>query len=100
MLCYIKIQKQFLQVLVEVYASRDLDAEAHILLSLVLYKMVDPQLEVRDDALHMLRVLSMRVWKEGLVPPRPDTETSSNPSGIFLSRQFFKYIEVNVGADK
>ena len=30
--------------------------------------------EIRDDALHMLRVLSMRVWREGLVAPRGDTD--------------------------
>lgn len=32
------------QVLVEVYASQNLDIKPHLLLSLVLYKMVDPQL--------------------------------------------------------
>lgn len=31
------------QVVVEVYASHSLDIKAHVLLSLVLYKMVDPQ---------------------------------------------------------
>lgn len=33
-----------------------------------------PVQEIRDDALHMLRVLSMRVWREGLVAPRGDME--------------------------
>lgn len=33
--------------------------------------------EIRDDALHMLRVLSMRVWREGLVAPRGDADTKA-----------------------
>lgn len=32
-----------MQVVVEVYASHDLTIKPHLLLSLVLYKMVDPQ---------------------------------------------------------
>lgn len=35
--------------------------------------------EVRDDALHMLGVLSMRVWKEGTIAPR--TEGKVAPGG-------------------
>jgi hypothetical protein len=45
--------------------------------------MLDPCLilqEIRDDALHMLRVLSMRVWREGLVAPRGDTEVKGGIS--------------------
>ena len=34
----------YLQVVVEVYASHDLNIKPHLLLSLVLYKMVNPQL--------------------------------------------------------
>lgn len=34
-----------------------------MVLSLVLYKMVDANAEVREDALHMLQVLSMREWQ-------------------------------------
>lgn len=30
--------------------------------------------EVRDDALHMLGVMSMRVWKEGMITPRLEPE--------------------------
>jgi len=36
--------------------------------------------EIRDDALHMLRVLSMRVWREGLVAPRGETEAKGGAS--------------------
>ena len=39
-----------MQVVVEVYASHDLQIKPHLLLSLVLYKMVDPH-SVRPSCL-------------------------------------------------
>lgn len=54
----------------EVYSREArLQAATHILLSLVLYKMVDPSPEVRDDALTVLDVLVERMWTSG-VPKR------------------------------
>ena len=38
-----------------------------MVLSLVLYKMVDPQPDVREDALHMLHILAIREWQSSLV---------------------------------
>lgn len=45
------------------YALTLVKVEAHVVLSLVLYKMVDSNQEVREDALHMLHVLSTREWQ-------------------------------------
>ena len=81
------------QVVAEVFATQDIVVKPHVMLSLVLYKIVDtaqvPMVkaesvslissksdatlqEVRDDALHMLDVLSTRVWKDGRASsPRP-----------------------------
>jgi hypothetical protein len=51
------------QVVSEVYALHPVKVEPHVVLSLVLYKMVDSSSEVREDALHMLHVLSTREWQ-------------------------------------
>jgi hypothetical protein len=51
-----------LQVVSEVYSLQQVKVEPHVVLSLVLYKMVDANSEVREDAMHMLQVLSMREW--------------------------------------
>ncbi|WIA40102.1 hypothetical protein OEZ86_013510 [Tetradesmus obliquus] len=51
------------QVVSEVYALHPVKVEPHVVLSLVLYKMVDSNPEVREDALHMLHVLSTREWQ-------------------------------------
>lgn len=45
------------------YALNPVMVEPHVVLSLVLYKMVDSNPEVREDALHMLHVLSTREWQ-------------------------------------
>lgn len=51
------------QVVSEVYALHPVNVEPHVVLSLVLYKMVDGSPEAREDALHMLHVLSLREWQ-------------------------------------
>lgn len=51
------------QAVSEVYALHPVKVEPHVVLSLVLYKMVDGTPEVREDALHMLHVLSTREWQ-------------------------------------
>lgn len=51
------------QVVSEVYSLHQVKVEPHVVLSLVLYKMVDGNLEVREDSMHMLQVLSMREWQ-------------------------------------
>lgn len=45
------------------YSLQQVKVEPHVVLSLVLYKMVDANLEVREDAMHMLQVLSRREWQ-------------------------------------
>lgn len=50
-------------MLTEVYALQPLPLEAHVVLSLVLHKLVDPRQEVRDAARSLLRVLSRRIWQ-------------------------------------
>lgn len=52
-----------LQVVSEVYSLQAVKVEPHVVLSLVLYKMVDGNAEIREDALHMLQVLSTREWQ-------------------------------------
>ncbi|MFS8021940.1 putative Cell morphogenesis central region, protein furry/Tao3/Mor2 [Helianthus anomalus] len=42
-------------------------SEIQRLLSLILYKVVDPSRQVRDDALQMLETLSAREWAEDKV---------------------------------
>lgn len=45
------------------YSLHPVKVEPHVVLSLVLYKLVDGNADVREDAFHMLQVLSMREWK-------------------------------------
>lgn len=45
-----------MQVASEVYSLFHVKVEPHVVLSLVLYKMVDGNQEVREDAMHMLQV--------------------------------------------
>lgn len=52
-----------MQVVSEVYSLHQVKVEPHVVLSLVLYKMVDGNPEVREDAMHMLQVLSLREWQ-------------------------------------
>jgi hypothetical protein len=68
------------QVVSEVYALCPVRAEAHVVLSLVLYKMVDPQPDVREDALHMLHILSTREWQSSLVGTAAAAAAASSPS--------------------
>ena len=44
----------------EVYSGEAVCCEPHVLLALILYKMVVADADVREDALHMLHVLSTR----------------------------------------
>ena len=53
------------QVVSEVYATRPVPVEPHVVLALALCKLVDPAPEVREDALHALQVLSAREWRGG-----------------------------------
>eukprot|EP00873_Tetraselmis_striata_P016178 jgi/Tetstr1/436442/TSEL_025271.t1 len=68
--CYLKdagVSNFYFHVMAEVYTREaKLHAATHILLSLVLYKMVDPSPEVRDDALTVLDVLVERMWTSGV----------------------------------
>ncbi|KAI3794046.1 hypothetical protein L1987_36671 [Smallanthus sonchifolius] len=55
----------YFSVLAEVYMRQDIQkCEIQRLLSLILYKVVDPSRQVRDDALQMLETLSAREWAE------------------------------------
>ncbi|KAG1675965.1 hypothetical protein FOA52_014209 [Chlamydomonas sp. UWO 241] len=65
--CYDKdatVSRGYFQAVCEVYSTQPVavQCEPHILLSLILYKMVDPVAEVRDDALHLRHVLHARAW--------------------------------------
>ncbi|GIM00769.1 hypothetical protein Vretimale_5697 [Volvox reticuliferus] len=55
----------YFQVMCEVYGTQPVSCPPHILLALVLVKIVDPVQEVREDALHMLNMLSQREWQSG-----------------------------------
>ncbi|KVI08969.1 Armadillo-type fold [Cynara cardunculus var. scolymus] len=55
----------YFSVLAEVYTHQEIpNCEIQRLLSLILYKVVDPSRQVRDDALRMLETLSIREWAE------------------------------------
>nr|XP_043633528.1 protein furry homolog-like [Erigeron canadensis] len=55
----------YFSVLAEVYMRQEIPkCEIQRLLSLILYKVVDPSRQVRDDALQMLETLSIREWAE------------------------------------
>ncbi|GKA17859.1 furry homolog-like protein [Tanacetum coccineum] len=55
----------YFRVLAEVYMRQEIPkCEIQRLLSLILYKVVDPCTEVRDDALQMLETLSTREWTD------------------------------------
>ncbi|KAF5769782.1 putative Cell morphogenesis protein [Helianthus annuus] len=55
----------YFSVLAEVYMRQEIQkCEIQRLLSLILYKVVDPSRQVRDDALQMLETLSAREWAE------------------------------------
>ncbi|XP_047316746.1 protein furry homolog-like isoform X2 [Impatiens glandulifera] len=58
----------YFSVLAEVYMRQEIpDCEIQRLLSLILYKVVDPSRQIRDDALQMLETLSDREWvKDGI----------------------------------
>ncbi|GAA0166322.1 scaffold/adaptor protein [Lithospermum erythrorhizon] len=55
----------YFSVLAEVYMRQEIPkCEIQRLLSLILYKVVDPARQIRDDALQMLETLSVREWAE------------------------------------
>ncbi|KAA8547862.1 hypothetical protein F0562_004291 [Nyssa sinensis] len=55
----------YFSVLAEVYMRQEIPkCEIQRLLSLILYKVVDPSRQIRDDALQMLETLSVREWSE------------------------------------
>lgn len=55
----------YFSVLAEVYMRQEMPkCEIQRLLSLILYKVVDPSRQIRDDALQMLETLSVREWAE------------------------------------
>ena len=55
----------YFRVLAEVYMRQEIPkCEIQRLLSLILYKVVDPSRQIRDDALQMLETLSAREWVE------------------------------------
>ncbi|KAF5735639.1 protein furry [Tripterygium wilfordii] len=66
--CYFSdaaIADGYFSVLAEVYMRQEIPkCEIQRLLSLILYKVVDPSRQIRDDALQMLETLSVREWAE------------------------------------
>ncbi|KAL0919790.1 hypothetical protein M5K25_011908 [Dendrobium thyrsiflorum] len=63
----------YFSVLAEVYMRLEIPkCEVQRLVSLILYKVVDPSRQIRDDALQMLETLSVREWAED------DTESASH----------------------
>ncbi|KAH6559063.1 hypothetical protein KP509_1Z029100 [Ceratopteris richardii] len=66
--CYARdlpIANGYFSVVAEVYMRQEIPkCEIQKLLSLILYKVVDPCRQIRDDALQMLETLSAREWAE------------------------------------
>ncbi|KAK9829934.1 hypothetical protein WJX72_008722 [[Myrmecia] bisecta] len=79
--CYspnVDVSRAYFQVLAEVYTATNMVIKPHILLALVLCKIIDEMQDVRDDALHVLDVMSSRVWRDASkAPPR-----ASDPGGL------------------
>ncbi|PNW70054.1 hypothetical protein CHLRE_17g703750v5 [Chlamydomonas reinhardtii] len=73
--CYdssLAIANGYFQVMTEVYALYPgVRCPPHVMLALILVKMVDSLAEVREDALHMLHVLSLREWQQPAAAPLP-----------------------------
>ncbi|KAJ4826862.1 hypothetical protein Tsubulata_039605 [Turnera subulata] len=62
---YPAIADGYFSVLAEVYMRQEIPkCEIQRILSLILYKVVDPNRQIRDDALQMLETLSAREWSE------------------------------------
>ncbi|XP_028764810.1 uncharacterized protein LOC114722858 [Neltuma alba] len=58
----------YFSVLAEVYMRQEIpNCEIQRLLSLILYKVVDPSRQIRDDALQMLETLSVREWADDVI---------------------------------
>ncbi|CAL5374966.1 unnamed protein product [Camellia sinensis] len=78
----------YFSVLAEVYMRQEIPkCEIQRLLSLILYKVVDPSRQIRDDALQMLETLSVHEWagprmmlEESVEHVRP----SANKDGNFV----------------
>lgn len=66
--CYapdLAIADGYFSVVAEVYMRQEIPkCEIQRLLSLILYKVVDPDRQIRDDALQMLETLSAREWAD------------------------------------
>ncbi|KAG2450803.1 hypothetical protein HYH02_004640 [Chlamydomonas schloesseri] len=77
--CYdsnLAIANGYFQVMTEVYALYPgVRCPPHVMLALILVKMVDSGPEVREDALHMLHVLSLREWQQPATAPLPSAST-------------------------
>ncbi|MEW5300011.1 MAG: hypothetical protein WDW36_002975 [Sanguina aurantia] len=77
----------YFQVLSEVYCSaQPQSCKVHVMLCLVMNKMVDPQQEVRESALHMLSVLRNREWNES-TPLEPGQSMRSVPDTLQSASQ-------------
>eukprot|EP00210_Caulerpa_lentillifera_P001890 g1818.t1 len=58
-----QIASVYFQVVSEVYCSYEVKVPVHVIISLVLYKCVDPDRHVREDALHLLKCVAHREWQ-------------------------------------
>ncbi|KAJ0789998.1 putative Cell morphogenesis central region, protein furry/Tao3/Mor2 [Helianthus annuus] len=62
------VADRYFSVLAGVYTRQEIQkCEIQRLLSMILYKVVDPSRQVRDDSLQMLETLSAREWAEDKV---------------------------------
>ncbi|CAG9464766.1 unnamed protein product [Pedinophyceae sp. YPF-701] len=87
------ISNGYFQVLSEVYAEVDVPVQPHVMLSLVLYKVVDPDHDVRDDAIHVLQHLDRKYWNStsGGGADEPDGMSTIVIGALQDSYQQFQY---------
>ncbi|KAK9846072.1 hypothetical protein WJX84_000717, partial [Apatococcus fuscideae] len=72
--CYVPngaIARGFFEVLAECYTSLNTFIKPHVLMCLVFYKIVDPMPDIRSEALHVLGVMSVRLWHTPITDPPP-----------------------------
>ena len=78
------------QVIAEGYTTANMFVRPHVLMCLVLYKIVDPSPDIRSEALHVLGVMSVRLWhvppSDGK-PPRPGKALPGGGGALPASNQ-------------
>ncbi|KAK9867850.1 hypothetical protein WJX84_002781 [Apatococcus fuscideae] len=84
------VARGYFEVIAEGYTTANMFVRPHVLMCLVLYKIVDPSPDIRSEALHVLGVMSVRLWhvppSDGK-PPRPGKALPGGGGALPASNQ-------------